>query len=426
MTMDARKAARELLLRHSMHPELLELPAIVRDFRAEMLAGCRAKPSSLGMYPAYINTASAPAEGKVLVIDAGGTNLRLARLSYKDGTLSIEEMKKRSMPGTGGAVTADEFFLTLAEELLPLCEEVERACFCFSYPSEVLPDGDGLAVRLTKELCVEGLPGMRLCAPLEDELVRLGAPGHRRWRVINDTVSTQLCGMAQNTEPCDDHIGFILGTGFNMCANVDSALLLKAPAAAGLGSSCIVNFESGGFGRFPRGTADRELDAASDAPGAQLVEKCISGAYQAPLLRQTLLLAIREGLFSAEAAALIPSLSLTAAHVSALAEENAPCVFPALSSADYALLQELNRLLLERSAMLAAACLAAAVESRELPAGSRVCICADGTTFARNPLLRPRTDFWLSELLQPSGVRAFFYQVSDATLLGTAYAALLP
>ena len=414
--------AQEFLLRHRMHASQLEAETIVSDFRSEMEKGCRGLPSSLGMFPSYINAASAPMEGKTLVIDAGGTNLRLARLACRDGQLSVEEIKKRSMPGTDRPVSAEEFFHTLALELLPLCGEVERACFCFSYPCEVLSDGDGRVVRLTKELSVEGLCGMRICAPLEAELLRLGAKGHRHWRVINDTVGSMLGGMAQQSTPYDDYIGFILGTGFNMCANVRSSLLTKAPSAAAQGGSCIVNFESGGFNHFLRGTADERLDAKSEIPGAQLVEKCISGAYQAPILTETLRLAMEEGLFSSGFS--LPVLS--AAHVSALAEENGSKLFPAMEETDYRLIREINFLLLERAAVLSACCLAAAVRSRELKAGSRVCVCADGTTFRLNPVLRPRTAFHLSRLLENMAVSVDFFQVSDATLLGTAYAALLP
>lgn len=410
--------AHDFLSRHHMDPSQLDAEAIVSAFTEEMERGCTGQPSSLGMYPAYVNATARPSEGRVLVIDAGGTNLRLARLSYEGGALTVEELEKRPMPGTGGTITAAEFFHTLALALLPLCEDVERACFCFSYPCEVLSDGDGVAVRLTKELSVEGLPGMRLCAPLEEELVKLGAKGCRRWRVINDTVASMLCGMAQVRESYDDYIGFILGTGFNMCANVASAAITKAPAAAEQGESCIVNFESGGFDRFLRGTADEQLDAKSEAPGAQLVEKCISGAYQAPVLRETLRLAREEGLFS-ESFVIPP---LTSVEVSALCEDSV--LYPAMDASDYGLLREINALLLERAAILSACCLAAAIRSRALKAGSRVCICADGTTFARNPLLKPRTAHHLAALLP--GITVDFFQVSDATLLGTAYAALLP
>ena len=412
--------AHDFLSRHHMHPAQLDAEAILAAFSEEMQRGCAGLPSSLGMFPAYISAAAQPEEGRVLVIDAGGTNLRLARLSYRDGKLSIEEMKKRSMPGTGDPITAAEFFHTLALELLPLCEDVERACFCFSYPCEVLSDGDGIAVRLTKELSVDGLPGQRLCAPLEEELVKFGAVGDRRWRVINDTVASMLCGMAQVEEAYDDFVGFILGTGFNMCAHVSSAAITKAPAAVEQGESCIVNFESGGFDRFLRGTADARLDAKSEMPGAQLVEKCISGAYQAPILTETLCLAMEEGLFSPNFA--LPFLS--SVEVSALCED--AVLYPAMNASDYALLRELNALLLERAAILSACCLAAAIRSRQLPAGSRVCVCADGTTFARNPLLKPLTARYLGEYLASVGVTADFLQVSDATLLGTAYAALLP
>ena len=84
------------------------------------------------------------------------------------------------------------------------------------------------------------------------------------------------------------------------------------------------------------------------------------------------------------------------------------------------------QLLLDRAAKITAGTLAAMIEARCLPGGSRVCVCADGTTFAKNPLLRPRTEDYLRDCLTAkSGVSVVFRQVSDATLLGTAYAGLL-
>lgn len=420
--MDTSALASEFLLRHHMHPSLCHTDSIVTAFQEDMLQGLRGESSSLGMFPAFINPASSPMEGRALLIDAGGTNLRLGVGYYFQGRLVLETVQRLPMPGTAGEITAQEFFTTLAKELLPLCEGVEHCCFCFSYPCELLSNGDGRVVRLTKELSVAGLPGMLLCSSLETELIRQGAKGKRRWRVINDTVGCMLGGMAQAQDDYTEYMGFILGTGFNMCAPVASPLITKAPSALSVGESCIVNFESGGFSRFPRGTADHRLDEESEVPGAQLIEKCISGGYQALLLTKTLLLAMEDGLFSP--AFTLPELS--AQDVSLLADSSAPVLFPAMDGNDYALMVDLNRLLLERAALLSACVLSASIRSRQLPGGSRVCICADGTTFARNPLLQPRTAFHLDALLRDSGVTAEFLLVSDATLLGTAYAALLP
>ena len=71
---------------------------------------------------------------------------------------------------------------------------------------------------------------------------------------------------------------------------------------------------------------------------------------------------------------------------------------------------------------MAAACLAAVMEKRRLPAGSRVCVCADGTMLRLNPVLRPRMEALLAEELPSLAVEFRF--VEDATLLGCVWAGL--
>ena len=67
----------------------------------------------------------------------------------------------------------------------------------------------------------------------------------------------------------------------------------------------------------------------------------------------------------------------------------------------------------------------AVIEERELPAGSRVCICADGTTFRKNPLLRPMVERYLAKGAgEALGVETEFLFTEDATAKGCAWAGL--
>lgn len=423
--MTASEKAHVFLREQEMHPELLNIDEVKFAFAAAMDAGLRGEPSSLGMFPAYLSDQGQPKYGKVLVIDAGGTNLRIARLRYGEEGLVIEQVERSPMPGTSGEkMGRDEFFEALAARLLPLLDDCDRGCFCFSYPCEILPDGDGRVVRLTKELKIEGLPGSRLCAPLEEALVRLGAKGQRVWHVINDTVSTKLSlAAAGNSQPAyDDTVGFILGTGANICCSVPCRSITKSPDAAAMDGDMIVNLESGGFDGFPRGKADRLLDENSDAPGQQLGEKIISGAYFPALLRCTLQLAVSEGLLSESSGNAVLSM----ADVGELCGETVPAPLNGADEEELKFIRTTTALLLERGAKLLCAELAAIIESRRLPSGSRVCVCADGTTFEKNPLLKPYTeDYLLKYVTERSGITVDFFQTRDATLLGTACAGLM-
>lgn len=417
--MDHRIAAADFLRKHRMHPDDIDAKEFFRAFTNEMTAGLSGRPSSMGMFPAYISCESeARKETSVLVVDAGGTNLRCARMHFAaDGSIVTDAIRKSRMPGTQGEVDAEELFDAIARELMAVGADCEPACISFSYPCEILPNGDGRTIRLTKELHVTNLVDSLVCARLEAALKKLGARGTRRWRLINDTVGTLLGGMAQcDRSRYDDYVGLILGTGTNTCASFPAADIRKSPEAVAMGGSVVVNLESGGFDRFPLGTADDRLDNASVQPGKQRLEKTISGGYYPQLLRQTLTLAVEEGLWGDEAARQLFVSGFGMREVDLLCGDD---------SAENAFAREVNALLLERSAKLTACTLASIILYRSPAPGSRICICSDGTTIARNPLLRPLSEKYMEQFLAPYGVCAEYFQVSDATLLGSAYAGLL-
>ena len=417
--MDHRIAADRFLRKHRMHPDGIDPAVFCRSFTEEMTAGLRGQLSSMGMFPAYLSADSEPArETPVLVVDAGGTNLRCARMRFAaDGSIVTEAIRKSYMPGTQGEVDAEELFDAIAREIMAVGADCELACISFSYPCEVLPNGDGRVIRLTKELHVTNLVGSTVCEPLEKALKKLGAPGQRRWRLINDTVGTLLGGMAQcDRSRYDGYVGLILGTGTNTCASFPAADIRKSEAAMAMGGQVVVNLESGGFDRFQLGSGDEALDSASVQPGRQRLEKTISGGYYPQLLKLTLELAVQEGLMDASA------LESLCADGFGMKEVDALC---SSESEATAFAREVNALLLERSAKLTACALASIFLYNKPASGSRLCVCADGTTIAKNPLLRPLCEKYLAGLLSPHGLTAEFFFVSDATLLGSAYAGLL-
>ena len=86
---------------------------------------------------------------------------------------------------------------------------------------------------------------------------------------------------------------------------------------------------------------------------------------------------------------------------------------------------EINTMLLERAARIAAACLCAILRERGFGAGTLTGICADGTMLKLNPVLRPRMEALIAEYTKRHGLGgAEFLFAGDATLLGCAWAAL--
>ena len=94
----------EFLRRHDMYYEQMPFEELTARYRREMAAGLAGEPSSLYMLPSYIRADAEPIRGEsVLVLDAGGTNLRAGRVHFdSDGRPVVELLHKRHMPGTGG------------------------------------------------------------------------------------------------------------------------------------------------------------------------------------------------------------------------------------------------------------------------------------------------------------------------------------
>ncbi len=423
----------EFLRRHDMYYEQMPFDKLTALYREEMDAGLAGRPSTLYMLPSYIRSDAEPRRGEsVLVLDAGGTNLRAGRAHFdENGRPVIELLKKRRMPGAlGDAMDADTMFRQIAEFALEAARGCSRACISFSYPCLIRPDGDGEILALAKEVEVAGAEGRSVCASLEEALLALGAGGSRKWRLVNDSVGSLLGGMAgADRSMYNDYIGFILGTGVNSCCRLPSAWITKDPQAAAMGGETIVNMESGCFGRLKLGTADRELDARSEFPGDHPAEKMISGSYYRQLLALTLELAALEGELPRETLNALETLRISSAMVDAFyldphGENPLALALKTAEAQDFA--AGVNDALLERAARIAAAGLCAVIECRSLPRGSRVCICADGTMIRLSPALQPKMEAYLrSFALEGLGVETHFRFVDDATLLGCAWAGLI-
>ena len=67
---------------------------------------------------------------------------------------------------------------------------------------------------------------------------------------------------------------------------------------------------------------------------------------------------------------------------------------------------EINTMLLERAARIAAACLCAILRERGFGAGTLTGICADGTMLKLNPVLRPRMEALIAEYTKHGTVSA--------------------
>jgi len=425
--------AASFLKKHGMDYTDIDLDSMVGLFLEEMDRGLKGEPSSLAMIPTYIEIPDdIPPDRPVVVIDAGGTNCRVALVRFSgDKTPIIENRKRFPMPGLEKEVTAREFYDTFAGYLEEIRDESDRIGFCFSYPSEMLPSKDGRILYFSKEIKAREALGGLVGEGLLGALAARGVREKKRVIVLNDTVATLLAGTSlMGGRNYDGYLGFILGTGTNVAYVEKNAGIEKARHLDQAGSQ-IVNVEAGNFSRAPLGEIDRRLDRETNNPGRHTFEKMYAGAYFGPLCLLVVKAACADGFFSPEAAARFGGLhGLDTKEVSeflAAPETAAPLAGIVATESDRAALSALLDRLVERSAVLAAAALSAAVlrSGRGTDPSRPACVSAEGSTFFGLKGLKSRTERYLAS--RPTNVRRAHCEivsVAHATLVGAAVAGL--
>lgn len=404
-------------------------------FLSEMEKGLRGEKSSLKMIPTYISMdKEIPTEEKVIVMDAGGTNFRVAGVYFdKDRKPVIEDFSVHPMPGTNGEIGREEFFSTICSYMAPVLKQGSRKIgFCFSYPTEILPNRDGRLIQFCKEVKVKDVEGLLIGQTLLETVRANGYTAGESIVLLNDTVATLLGGKAVYPDRCfDSYIGFILGTGTNTCYVEENENVSKVPEISASRGAMLVNVESGAYGRVRRGVIDLAFDNSTANPGQYVFEKMISGGYQGGLMLAVLKKAAEDGRFS------VPAVN----HIFGIKELSSKEIddflyYPYGSNVLARCCNESDRLtmfylidaMLERAAKLVTANLSAVVmkTGKGTDPCNPVCITAEGTTFYKSKLFRSKLDYYIRTFMNDEkGIYCEFVRADNATLIGTAIAALL-
>jgi len=419
---------------YGFHYDHIDSAALVEDALAEMERGLAGQTSSMAMIPAYISPAAETTPGKTVVaLDAGGTNLRAALVSFDEsGRAFAAETLKANMPGTSGRISADAFFDQIAALAAPLIEKsggaAQRMGFCFSYPMEITKDADGILTAFSKEVDAPDVIGKSIGGSLRDALVRRNAPVPERIVMLNDTAATLLAGGGgPGGVQGAPLIGFILGTGINIAYTEKRIPKIGFDLPA---YPQIVVCETGNFAHRYTGLLDSEFDSTTKNPGAYTLEKTIAGAYLGPLTFHIIKRALRDGLFSFDRQD--EFLALPALHTkdlnAFLCEASSPVaeLFGAGEQDAAASFMYLSSIITRRGATLAAAMLAAAVEKTGGGESqlSPVRIAVEGTTYLVYKGMRNAIESRLHLLLNRHRPRSYrITAVEQASLLGAAAAA---
>lgn len=255
-----------------------EMDTAARSFQSEIRQGLEGGAVSLKLLPAYIALPQGEETGEYLALDFGGTNVRAARVRLLGGgryEIAARVEKPLCVPGsydfTGQAATAADLFGFLAD----LTGEVVggdrtkpyRLGHTFSFPSAQTELRDARLIQWTKEFAVSGVEGKAVNKLLKEALAARGLVNIRPAAILNDTVAVLLAAAYQMP---GTFIGSIYATGYNTC---------YYETFEGTRPAMVMNLEAGGFSQLVPNTYDECLDAASEKPGAQRLEKMVSGRY---------------------------------------------------------------------------------------------------------------------------------------------------
>jgi hexokinase len=421
----------EFLREHKLRSDDFNMQELVDAFTSEMIDGLKSDESTLRMIPTYIEADNNfMKELPVVAIDAGGTNFRAARIMFnKNNKLEISDIVNDRMPGLEGEISKEEFFETIAGYIRDLANNAERIGFCFSYPSDILPNKDGVLVQFCKEVQAPGVIGQLIGKNLVEAL---GMP-EKPVVLLNDTVATLLAGKSASVnKKYDSFIGYILGTGTNGCYIESNSNILKNKNLDP-SKSQIINIESGNFGKIFQTDIDSAFDNSTTNPGFHKFEKMIAGGYLGGLCLLALKTAATENVFSSLASTgLLSMTSLTSEEVNNfLANPSSgstilnACV---TEKADRENCVDIIESIIDRAAKLVAVSMAAIIlktgkgKSSDRP----ILITIEGTTFYKMHNLSKYFEEYLDRYLIGNRKRYYeFTEVKQSSLVGAALAALI-
>ncbi len=421
----------EFLKAHKLSACYTDMKAITDNFIADMKGGLEGKESSLLMLPTFIGAEGTIKPNEpVVAIDAGGTNFRAVKMSFDDNLkLITENLQQRKMPAIDEELSNKEFFATLAAYLTGYKNISNKIGFCFSYAVEIYPNKDGKLLEWSKEVKAPEVIGQMVGKNL---LEAMGTP-EKQIVLMNDTVSTLLAGQAATAgRQFDTYLGFILGTGTNVCYIEKNSSITKNPEI-NQSENQIINIESGNFDKMLRTDIDIAFDNTTKNPGRYSFEKMISGGYFGGLCTTALRAAANEDVFSAETKINLKNVAdFTSEEVNkfvcGIDLASNPLAAKLANKEDAGAAAEIINALIQRSAKLTAASLAAVIlktgkaKTPEKP----VLMTIEGTTFYKMNNFRILFEAYLQGFL--SGENKRFYEiveVANSSLIGAGIAALV-
>lgn len=389
-------------------------------FRAEIERRLRGEVSSLKLLPSFLGMPTGDETGEYIALDFGGTNVRADRVCLLGGgrhEMAARVARPLIMPGKynhlGDGETAAGLFGFLAEIVDSLAAGDRKTSYrlghTFSFPSEQTALGDARLIHWTKELSVPDVEGEWVNRRLEGALAERGLTNIRPVAILNDTVAALL---AAGYERGDIAVGSIYATGFNVCYLEDFD---------GAQPPMVLNLEAGGFDKVETNEYDRALDAGSEQPDTQRLEKMVSGRYLGELF------ALALGAVVGERLPAVSGKDIAAVAEGTDTELLSRMTGETLTEGQAAQAVEIARAIVRRSARLAAAAYIGVLRHRAGRGGTIPAqhIAVEGSFFAHVPLVRETIRDTMRMLLGAAEGPVEAVNVVNGASLGAAIAAAM-
>lgn len=416
----------------------VQVRQIIKDFRSEMIKGLLGQESSLKMIPAYVDIPNGSEKGKFIALDLGGTNLRILQLELK-GKGKIAKLcerkivlEKKYTQGKGKELF--DFIASCIKDFIKKeahgVEEKHKAGFTFSFPVNQTGVSSGILVNWTKDFSAKGVVGKDVVALLNKALARQGVNNIRLAALANDTVGT-LVSRSYKDANCD--IGVILGTGTNACYREKVLNIIKWQGLGAPSAKMIVNIEWGNFNKITPTIYDRLLDAKSENPGEQILEKMVSGMYLGEISRLIIRDFIKRKIlfsglnlsrlaivkcFKTEYMSRIETdRTAYLSGVNALLKELG---FFKTSLEDRSLIKGICSLVAKRAACICAAALAAVIKKIDPDLSRSHTVAVDGAVYERYPGFSKNIEFTLNEIFGKNRDKIKIVLTKDGSGIGAA------
>ena len=414
----------KFLKQYQMTSSDIDISSTLKKFTVEMNKGLEKtgpiSECSIPMIATYLNPCVTIKKGeRVIVIDAGGTNLRVGLASFDGGDWILSDVREDKMPGLSREYSKEEFFDYIALRTKPFLDKARNIGFCFSYRVGMEKNLDGRLIAWAKEIKAKEVVGALIGASLLESIKKYSSV-KRDIVVLNDTTAVLLGGITLDTKKeFSKYIGAIYGTGFNCCYIEDTKNIKKIKDLDdGL---MIINTETGNFNGFNRGVFDDELTLNSLYKDEALTEKMSSGRYLSTLIYKALVKATKEGLLSKDTIIPnedefdLPKVSMYLAGITKDLDSSFK------SQEDILTFRDICFELINRASKIVATTISAfAIKSNV----SKIGIIIEGSTFYKLPTFKESFNDYLKDILKEYHIEYKLFDGRDRILLGAAMAAM--